>query len=119
MGPWGSHAIFPERIPSPLHFPFSLPSWLLPHGTTPREIILDLLCSDKFFFQIVFDYDGSKKGPPECEVIDKSYPFATCLLEWDFDQKCLVVRHAMPRKYPLRIKNIKDRFIQGKSMNQV
>jgi len=68
---------------------------------------------------IVFDYDGSKKGPPECEVIDKSYPFATCLLEWDFDQKCLVVRHAMPRKYPLRIKNIKDRFIQGKSMNQV
>lgn len=58
--------------------------------------------------------------PPELKNnIHADYPYATALLEWDYNQDQVVYRHVLPRENPLRIKNVYNRFIQGKAQNQV
>ena len=51
--------------------------------------------------------------------VPSTYQYATCLLEYDHSLGKVVYRHVIPRDNPLRLKDKYDRFIQGKSMNQV
>lgn len=45
--------------------------------------------------------------------------WATILMCYDYPSRKVVLRHIIPRQYPLRLENKDKAMIQGKSMNQV
>jgi len=78
-------------------------------------------------FQVVFDYDAKKlEGKAKPPLLDpalderlRDIRWATILMCYDYPSRKVVLRHIIPRQYPLRLENKDKAMIQGKSMNQI
>lgn len=92
------------------------------------QSVLERWCQDFPCLQFVMNYEKrdargnlapNHDNPFFRNIYENNVEFATCLIDFDLHAQALVIRHILPRAFALRLNNSENRFIQGKSMNQL